>query len=217
MSYSEPLKTEGKYRVELVVDEGASEPDNDGQSAVLSLYTQNWSNDVEAKNDEGEEFVRALVHFQEMYGHNHKRGYGDRVLKTFERYLRIFHGTRGFVVREADYRETDYTYIAFDTAKLREEWGTTDEYINSLDEKERTACLAGATLDEWVAWATGDVWGYRIERNVGYTKTWEDGTVEEDAEWIELKDGALWGHYGREWAEEAALEALKLAIENEEK
>lgn len=208
MTYEEIVEEQGKFRAVIVNDECPSEPDWDGQAAVLSLYTQHYSFDVEAKNSAGEGFEHALSHFNEMTLDG---------LEVFERYLRIFHGTKGFSVIEADYRSTDYTYIAFDTAKLREEWGNSDEYLDGLAAEGKLDTLCKGDLDAWYAWATGDVWGIRVERSTGFVKTYEDGSVEDGREWVTVEDTEVWGYYGQDDAEEQARAALRIEVEAEAK
>jgi hypothetical protein len=208
MAYSEVVEEQGKFRAIIEVDESPSEPDWDGQAAVLSLNTQHYSYDVEAKNSAGEGFDDALRRFYETTGD---------AMETFERYLRIFHGTKAFSVIEADYRSTDYTYIAFDTAKLREEWGNTDAFLDQLEAEGKLDTLCKTDLDAWYAWATGDVWGVRVERSTGFVKTWEDGSVEDGREWVTVEDTEVWGYYGQDDAEEQAREALRIEVEAEAK
>lgn len=209
MAHSEVVEEQGQFRAIIEIDESPSEPDWDGQAAVLSLYTQHYSNDVEAKNSAAEDFEQALRVFSEHYRL-------DKALETFERYVRIFHGTISFNVNKANYHDTDYTYIAFDTAKLREEWGHTTESVEAMTPEELSN-LSKVDLDAWYAWATGDVWGVRVERSTGFVKTWEDGTVEDGREWLTVEDTNVWGYYGQDDAEEQAKEALKQEVERETK
>lgn len=202
MAYTEVVEEQGEFRAVIEVDECPSEPDWDGQAAVLSLYTRSYSNEVEAKNSAGEEFESALRRFNETLNNS---------LEVFERYLRIFHGTLSFSVRKANYVDTDYTYIAFDTAELREEWGVTGGSFDKLVEQGRLSDLSEVDLKAWYAWATGDVWGIRVERSTGFVKTWEDGSIEDGREWVTVDDTDVWGYYGQDDAEEQAREALKLA------
>ena len=204
MAYSEVVEESGKFRAVIEIDECPSEPDWDGQAAVLSLYTQHYSNDVEAKNSAGERFDVALRRLRESCSGG---------VMVFERYLRIFHGTKSFTIHSADYRNTDYTYIAFDTAKLREEWEVDDERVATLEAEGKLNTLSKVDLDAWYAWATGDVWGIRVERSTGYVKTYDDGSVEDGREWVTVDDTDVWGYYGQDDAEEQARAALKIEVE----
>ena len=202
MAWSEVVEEQGKFRAVIEVDETPSEPDWDGQAAVMSLEANQYQHNAEAKNSSAEDFVEALDRFIERHD-------SRKAVKLFERWLRAFHGTRSFSIKWANYRDTDYTYLSFDTAKLREEWGLVDGWDEGKDAQEVENTLSKTDLYAWYAWATGDVWGIRVERSTGYVKTWEDGTVEDGREWITVEDTEVWGYYGRDDAEEQARETLK--------
>jgi hypothetical protein len=202
MAWSEVVEEQGKFRAVIEIDESPSEPDWDGQAAVMALGGRNDST-VEAKNSAAEEFESALGRFAEQYTDR-------KAVELFERWLRIYHGTRSFSVKFCNGRDTDYNYLSFDTAKLREEWGLIDGWDEGKDAKDVENTLSKCDLDAWYAWATGDVWGIRVERSTGFVKTWEDGTVEDGREWVTVEDTEVWGYYGRDDAEEQARETLKV-------
>jgi hypothetical protein len=60
-----------------------------------------------------------------------------------------------------------------------------------------------------VAWANGEVYGYIIEKKVRWEKSYADEEFddEEGVDWVQVE--SCWGYHGRDWAEEAAKEALK--------
>lgn len=207
MAWNEVVEDQGQYRAVIEIDETPSEPDWDGQAAVMSLDSSRYQHNAEAKNSAAEGvFVEALDRLIERYD-------ARKAVKLFERWLRTYHGTHSFSIKWANYHETDYTYLSFDTAKLREEWGLVDGWDEGKDTKDVENVLSKYALDAWYAWATGDVWGIRVERSTGYVKTWEDGTVEDGREWVTVDDTEVWGYYGRDDAEDQARQTLKNVAE----
>jgi hypothetical protein len=194
----------GDYRVRLVADADPFKPDWDGQAFVLQVNGDPWSYDrVESANDnsDSDTFVDAWNHFAEGYSR-------AETLEVFERYVRIFHGTKSLVTWNLGITR-EYGYVVFDTAALREEWDITDEYADN-----HPGTLAQATLDEWRNWAEGDVYGYIVEKKEFWSKEYARyGVVyqtEEGWDWEEVD--SCWGFSGREYAEQAAKEALKDAM-----
>lgn len=64
------------------------------------------------------------------------------------------------------------------------------------------------------AWCDGDVWGYIVQEEVTWTTTNNKYLPAESRTAWETVD-ACWGFYGREYAEEAAREALASYPETE--
>lgn len=190
------------YRVRLEYDDSGIKPWGDFQTPVLSKEFRYGS--WEADNDAAEEFSGTV---NEAW---------DRLkdVETFERFIRIFLGAKSVIVSSSENRH----YVSFDTPEWREHTGLTDEYLADTPEVKPEE-LAKGTLDEYIAWANGEVYGYIVEKKfITQTKyidpvTEELVNVEDDIEWVEVEDGSCWGFYGREWAEESAKEALKSATE----
>jgi hypothetical protein len=201
------IEERDNYRVRLQLDNDAQEPYNDGATPILRIGGDYYGRGSAVPfNKQTNGFEDAWNRLFECARNNaHHR-------EIFERFLKIFHGT----VKVQFYNEgasNEYGYVAFDTAAWREEMGLTDEQgllAQSL--------LKEDYLDELRSWLEGDTWGYVVERKVRAITQREDyatGTaldpVEFD-EWEEVEDGSCWGFYGREWAEQAAKEALEAEI-----
>jgi hypothetical protein len=193
--YLDIVEERDGYRVRLEYDDSGEQPYDDGATPILTVErSRTWgSYNVAAFNSQGEEYVSAVSAILERHS-----------IETVERYLRMFHGT---VKVETFYSEgIQGWYLAFDTAHWREHVGAP---VESLD--------GYSYLAEVRAWAEGDVYGYIVERNVAFTKTWESGDAEEGSEWLQVQDGSCWGFYGRDYAEEAAKQALTDCITLESK
>jgi hypothetical protein len=193
MSYEEILKTsdDGRFRVRLISDEYASEPDDDGQSPLLRLeYRNGWT--AEHVMATG----RPLDDDARIEEAASRWGYGqDR--HCFEKYLRAYYGTREIEV----WCSQDYTYITYDTARWRayigfeEGAGTPQPLVN---------------MDEYKAWCNGDCWFYVVERSVTWHR--DDDPDVTMATWEPVEDcGGFYGDYGRE----AALEAFGAVLAEE--
>lgn len=74
----------------------------------------------------------------------------------------------------------------------------TDEFYKrtGCSPKNAESILEG-TAELFDQWAWGDVYGFRVEECKQFTKTYKDGTVEEDEEWEEID--SCWGFYGTDW------------------
>jgi hypothetical protein len=189
------------YRVRLQQDTDVQEPYNDGAAPTLKVdYKGYGCYEAEAFNKQAEPYLEA---FRRLCG-NYATISGPPI-ENFERYLRIFHGSVKF--QEHNVGRTDvYGFIAFDTTAWREEVGAPLESVKQED-----------LLEEVKAWAEGDVYGYVVEKELSYEKKYfdsdgEDAGEESDTEWVEVEDGSCWGFYGRDWAEQAAKEALEAEI-----
>ena len=66
-------------------------------------------------------------------------------------------------------------------------------------DEDNPRALAEGLVEEWNQYLSGDVWGYRI--------------VDEDGN----EADSCWGHYGREWCESQAAEALRAVIDREKR
>lgn len=177
-----------EYRVRLEYDDSPEKPYDDGATPVVSVSHGYWQTDVEEFNDAAKGFAAKLLAFHERMTD------GNAV---FERYLRIFHGTKSFCTGSSDH----YTYISYDTAAWRAEH-LSEDYL--LQDPKAAPDIAKGSLEEVVAWANGEVYGFIVEKNVA--------DEDDDPEWEPVDDGTVWGHYGREWAEKAAKDELALAV-----
>lgn len=203
------------YRVRIQLDTDAERPYDEGACPILQVIMQPYEGyRATAFNDAARPFELTFERFSTA----HSRKGPWKVTETFERYLRIFHGTKNFATYHLGYSR-EYGYIAFDTKAWLEEIGVTEENpdIEPVDRAE-------PCLDEIRAWAEGDVYGWIVEKEVFWTKTFHDangeplnegGDVEDDesgSDWIETE--SCWGFYGRDYAEQAAKEALETELEN---
>ena len=224
MSYSEVVEERDGLRVRLVLDDGPSEPYDDGGSPLLRLKFGDF---YSLTRWAGAEQVTEITSYVVDDGiiEAAARWWAEES-DVFERYLRAFHGTTE--VKWYDSRDGDYAYVTFDTADWRAEMGLTDEYLASH------AGIVLADMTEWRAYVEGDVYGYVVERlapvvdqdDLTYARETLGGDARYDdvvtlaegragiacAEgvgvWVEVEDGSLWGLYGTDYAVKAAYEAF---------
>jgi hypothetical protein len=195
----EVVETRGDYRAVIIQDEDAYEPDYDGQAVVLRFdYRNEWNVDNLNGMSEGDDMARALKTFMDTY--SSRKGW-----PVFERYARIFHGTRDIRKFHYSYSPDSAEYVALDSLAMRQEWGLEED-------SEYAATGAEGTASDWQAYIDGDVYGIAVQRKRSYSTvtTYSDGSTEETSgvEWETVEDSEVWGHYGKEWAEQAAREAL---------
>jgi hypothetical protein len=187
----EVIDTRGRYRVVLRVDEHAEAPYDEGSSPILRVeYTsRGWRAElVDKTGGYAPEHIDAIVAAASRFG-------GDTDL--FERYLRMFHGTRDIVWYQS--RE-GASYVTFDTPDWRAHLGIADDAADVV------------SLEEWRAYVEGDVYGWVVEERA----TWHrDGSDDTHETWEHVE--SCWGFYGREYAEEAAREAFAAATSEEGK
>lgn len=197
MTDYDTVKENDNFRARLEYDDAADKPYDEGATPVLSREFGQYSQRFTAVNDEGEPFADLVTEAWNRLNRD------DDVLA---RYLRIFHGASSVLWDSS----SNYAYLAFDTAAWREMHGLTDEWLDAhqMDRGE----LAKGSLDEVMAWANGEVFGFIVERRVKTSTIRTDavtgdvlGTVEGEA-WEEVD--SCWGFYGRKYAEEAAEEAF---------
>lgn len=172
-------------RVRLEYDDSPEQPYDDGATPILTLERSGYGGyRVAAFNSQAEPYVSAVAEVLDRHD-----------METVERFVKIFYGA---VKLDSWYSDglRGY-YVAFDTADWREKVGAPVDRLAAED-----------YLSEVRAWAEGDVYGYIVERRYA-----EDGYEDEDS-WEAVADGSCWGFYGRQWAEQAAREALETALEN---
>jgi len=182
----------GVFRAVIERDTYAEAPENDGGCPIVQIYARHYSFDAEMTGygdgyDDGLPDTAAHI-IQRFYD---VTGRESDAIETFARYLRIFHGG-AVMVREANGRDSDYTYVAYVTRGLREAWGAPED--------------TAPELDEYQAWIEGDVYSVAVERATDFN---EDGEPET---WDTI-DGPVYGHYGEDHAKQAAEEELRYAVE----
>jgi hypothetical protein len=194
----EPVTTEhGIYRVQLEIDEIAGDFDDgprsyDGKVAVIVADSREY-----LRPQEGD-LPSTILHALDEYS-----------ARAVARWLRMFHGaTVVLALRNGGYGDGLYASdidnydrpgnlagLAYDQPETRAELGedaTTEQVKQAIS----------VEVDEYSKWATGEVYGYIVER------------VDEDGNVLDRLD-SCWGHIGAEWAAEAAVEALAYVIEDE--
>ena len=198
--YSETVEEEAGLRVRIIIEEGPSEPYDDGSSPLMRYRRDRTYGGWHAEQIE---MTSHRVH-PNIISALAKWGDDDDL---FERYLRAFHGTTQVVWWDHP-DGGDPRYVTFDTAVWRDEMGLTAEHL------AKNPDIKVASMGEWRSYVEGDVWGYVVEKCV----TWKPVDVDADEDvsmqtWEQVKDYSLWGLYGREYAEEAAREAFRSARE----
>jgi hypothetical protein len=183
MTDDDVVATRGEdLRVRLELDNTPEPPYDEGSAPILRLDGRNHVDQVT-------ETTNYLVHPRIMVAAQ-TWNFDDNL---FIRYLRAFHG----VTRTEYYASGRDRYFSFDPADWRERVGCPDPAehpdVNPAD------------MSEWEAYVEGDVYGWVVERRVTWRRE-DDPTVTRD-EWVEVE--SCWGFYGREYAEEAAREALE--------
>lgn len=122
--------------------------------------------------------------------------HGHDSLDVTDRWLRIFHGGSLKVLSSTMHQGGD-DYVTYDTRAMREWWGQTGDMLET----------SAPEADEWQAYLDGEVYSVAVERAVDFD---EDG--EPDA-WVEV-EGPIYGHYGQDYALQAAEDMLHDEIEH---
>ncbi|QFG12780.1 hypothetical protein PBI_MIMI_307 [Arthrobacter phage Mimi] len=199
--YEDIVKENDNYRVKLVLDEYPEKPYDEGATPILSREFRGYGSTWEEFNDAADGFAALLNRVW-----NEVPGDGE---ENIERYLRIFHGAYSVTWDSSEYNR----YVSFDTAEWREKVGLTDEYMEKVGKDTLDpSTLSEGSLKEVIAWAEGEVYGIIEERKLNRTvtkvykdpKTGEEVKREEsEGEYWETEE-AVWGYYGRDYAEEEA-------------
>lgn len=188
--YAETLETvttdAGTLRVQLVPDWHAETPDHDGQAPVLCILDGRGHPAV--RQEVGDDVHDGIVTALERWGSG----------ELFERYVRAFHGTSKITYFCSYSDRSSPTWVALDTAEWREKHGVTP---GSLVEED----IAG----DFRHYVDGDVWGYAVEELREWACLTEGRHADRRETW-ETVDSCS-GFYGREYAEQAAREALEEA------
>jgi hypothetical protein len=193
MSYEETLKTsdDGRYRVQLIADEYADEPYDDGQSPLLRIESTGYGG-VKAchvmatgrPTDDDNRVENAAMTWGSPSGSN---------FDLFEKYLRAYYGTTEIET----WHSGSYWYVTYDTATWRAYAG--------LDQAGSTGHIS---MDEYRAWCEGDCWGYAVDQNV----TWQRTDDPDDTMQTWETEDSCFGFYGSDYAREEALRAYESAV-----
>jgi hypothetical protein len=181
--YSEVIETRGGYRVRIVADQAPYAPEADCESPLMRIERGS----LEFRRDTYGTDTAVKAAFDRWTSRP-----GDDGWKLFEKYLRAYLGVKVIQV----WRSEDVTYVGYDCPEWREYVGlAADEDISGQD-------LIGS---DWKAYVDGDCWSAVTEKRVTWTT--DDSDYENRDAW-EVTGDSQNGLYGREYAEEAAREAL---------
>lgn len=178
--------TSGEYRVRLISDNDPEEPYDEGASPIIRIdYYPLGARAEQVNSTSYNALHEGVLEAANRWGHSER----------FRRYCRAFHGVTAFRAFGPN-RVTDYTYVTLDPADWREKVGVPAGFVS---------------LDEWIAYLEGDVWGWIVQQRETLESVWRNAAGEvtfarESEDWTEVD--SCFGYYGREYAEEAALEAL---------
>jgi hypothetical protein len=176
--YQEVIETVGDFRVVIEVEEGPEEPYDDGQSPLLRLGYRafGWRAEHVMKGsrpaDDDARIEEAAIRW----------GAGGQS------------GTHGATKVEW-YRNSDYAYLAYDSAAWREWTGASE---------------GSADLSEYRSWCEGEVFGYIVQQRVNWHA--DNPLFPDQDRWEDVPDESCWGLYGIGYAREAAIEALEGVI-----
>ncbi|MGW1364799.1 hypothetical protein ACWCQP_46285 [Streptomyces chartreusis] len=172
---------DGRFRVRLVPDKEARNPRADDTNLihVITIDTYHGRNLPVDKNG------GPLAAVWERLKWNRWKG-----VDTFTRYVAVMHG--GIVLESAP------------QGGPRSLWYVTGEEAAAIDGGLLTEAYVQAEMDEYEAWATGDVWSYIVEERVGWRR---DDDPDEAMQTWEHVDTCR-GHYQTPYAQAQAREAL---------
>lgn len=195
----ETLKENENYRVRIVADDSGEKPYDEGSVPILSREFGSYRGQFEAVNTQGEEYAATVTDAWNRFNRD------DDVLA---RWLRIFHGAYSVLWDSSQYN----AYLAFDTAAWRESVGLTDEFLESATGDNSK--IAEGSLNEIMAWADGEVYGYVLERRFKTVTRYIDPVSGVDVREVEASDvweeiDSCYGFYGWDSVKEAAEEAFQ--------
>jgi hypothetical protein len=173
---------DGRFRVRLVRDEHAENPRNDGETLVHVITIDTHLGQYHPVDKDGGPLAGAW----ERLKWNRWTG-----VDIFTRYVSIMHG--GIVLESSPERGP------------RSLWYVTGEEARAIDGGLLTEGYVEAEMQEYEAWAEGDVWGFIVEERVGWTR---DDDPDESMETWEHVDSCF-GFYGKPYARSQAREALR--------
>ncbi|MFI0985045.1 hypothetical protein [Streptomyces exfoliatus] len=181
MSHIIATTEDDRFRVRLVRDEAPANPREHGSGRVHVLTIDTHLGRYLPVDADGGPLAAAWDRLK-----------WDRWkgVETFIRYVSIMHG--GIVLESAP------------QSGPRSLWYMTGDEILALDAGLLTEGYVEAEMEEYEAWAEGDVWGYVIEEYADWTR---DGRPDESmTTWGEVDSG--FDLYGGPWARACAREAL---------
>ncbi|OII68301.1 hypothetical protein [Streptomyces sp. CC77] len=171
--------TDGRFRVRLVHDECATNPREDFDHLAHVITIDTHLGYYAPVDKDGGPLAEAW----DRVSWNRWQG-----VEIFTRWARIFHNA---IVIES-----------------RPERGPVSLWYLLREDAEDLGMLPEAYLDaeraEYEAWAEGDVYGYIVEEAVDWLRADADEAM---TTWEEVD--SCWGHYGYDWAADAARAALR--------
>ncbi|TCC19940.1 hypothetical protein [Kribbella sindirgiensis] len=193
------IEERGDFRVRVEVDYQPTEPYHDGGSPLLKFGYNRWDRYEAEQVTSITSYVvdPAIVRALDRWGDDRN---GPRETPHFERYLRMFHGTREMVWSGGF---EGARYVTFDTAHWREAMELTDEWLAEMTEG-RAEPLRLVDMDEYQAYLNGECYVWIVEQKAEWIKV---GSDERREEWEEVE--AIGGYYDREYVEAEAREALE--------
>ncbi|MEU3265090.1 hypothetical protein [Streptomyces bacillaris] len=176
------ITEDGRFRVRLVRDEHPQNPRTDSETLVHVITIDTHLGQYHPVDKDGGPLAEAW----ERLKWNRWTG-----IDTFTRYVSIMHG--GIVLESSPVRGP------------RSLWYVTGEEARAIDGGLLTEGYVEAEMQEYEAWAEGDVWGYVVEERVPWTRADDyDGFMEI---WVEVD--SCFGFYGKPYARSQAREALR--------
>ncbi|MEU7030076.1 hypothetical protein AB0A60_25765 [Streptomyces sp. NPDC046275] len=172
---------DGRFRVRLVRDEHPENPRNDDETLAHVITIDTHLGHYHPVDKDGGPLAEAW----ERLKWNRRTG-----VDTFMRYVSIMHD--GIVLESSPERGP------------RSLWYVTGEEARAIDGGLLTEGYVEAEMQEYEAWATGDVWGFVVEERVGWTR--DDDPHQFMETWEPVDD--CWGFYGGPYARAQAREAL---------
>ncbi|GGU41673.1 hypothetical protein GCM10010211_00850 [Streptomyces albospinus] len=173
------ITQDGRFRVRLVPDEDARNPREDYDHLAHVITIDTHLGYYAPIDKDGGPLADAW----NRMSWNRWNG-----IETFTRWARIYHGA-----------------IVIESRPAR---GPVSLWYLMGDDAEDLGMLPEAYLDaereEYEAWAEGDVYGYIVEEAVDWLRA--DDDTETRSTWEEVD--SCWGHFGHDWATEAARQAL---------
>lgn len=204
-SVSKPVETpHGVYRAVLTHDDYAHEPDYECGCPVIE-QPDRWGASWDLRIGQDSARHDGLEHDITDYLERATERTGSRsdAIDLVDRWLRTFHGGSMVEVASTVHQGGPY-YVTYDTRAMREHWGQTGETLETSD----------PSSPDWQAYIDGEVYLVSIEQATFDLD--DDGTVL-DTIW-DVADhpdaGPVGGHYGEDWAEEAAAEMLGYVVDD---
>lgn len=198
------------YRITWEADHYAEAPDWDGLTPMVYLdrsYTQTY--------DHASEILRAWGYFGL-----------DRVSRDpydmLQRYLRIYFGASTVHYATLGSVQGSPTAVFFDTPEWRELTGWEPSSLSARNARRIGEPLAMTEQDDparqtaktWQAYASGEVYGFTLERLVTGQTVWEDGSGSDAERWDHLD--SCHGFYGQSELAYVITDHIKPAIESED-